>query len=179
MAHITSLFNRIEKILLATSAFTLLVMMLWIFTDVILRFFLNRPIPGTIELTGEYLMVLLVYLSLSYTYKVDGHVKVTMFEEKFSINIKKITTFITNLLAAFFFIYISILNFLNGLEHFQMGIKSSGVLNYPLAPAFMIISLGLLTISLRLLIECIAILIQQNTKKPSIADSNKGLKSTI
>jgi len=100
----------------------------------------------------------IVYLSLSYTHKQDGHVKVTFLEEKFSKRIRNITKCMTNILAACLFFLISILNFQEGLEYIEQNIRSSGVLGYPLAPALFIISLGMMMITLRLLNEVTRIL---------------------
>lgn len=172
MKKLTDIFETIDKITSGIAALTLFIMMLWIFVDVMLRTFLNNPIQGTIELTGEYLMVLLVYLSLSYTHKNDGHVKVTFLEEKFPRQIKNITKFVTNLLAACLFLFIGILNFQEGLNYLDQNIHSVGVLGYPLAPALFIISFGLIMITLRLLIECITILFSRKAvKDSSISDS--------
>jgi len=174
MEKLKKLFESMDKVTSGISAFTLFLMMVWIFVDVMLRTFFHRPIQGTIELTGEYLMVLLVYLSLSYTHKQDGHVKVTFLEEKFSKRIKNITKCMTNLFAACLFSFISILNFQEGLEYIEQNIRSSGVLSYPLAPALFIISLGMMMITLRLLIECISIIFPNKVvSSNSLADSEK------
>lgn len=174
MKKLTNFFEAIDKITSGIAAFTLFIMMIWIFVDVMLRNILNKPIQGTIELTGEYFMVLLVYLSLSYTHKHDGHVKVTFLEEKFSKGFKNMTKFITNLSAACLFLFISILNFQEGLNYMEQNIRSVGVLGYPLAPALFIISFGLMMITLRLLIECMTILFSKKVKSnSSISDSRE------
>ncbi|MDR7076134.1 TRAP-type C4-dicarboxylate transport system permease small subunit [Neobacillus niacini] len=158
MGKLTKVFNYFDKITIGISTFSLFIMMVWIFVDVMLRTLFNITIQGTIELTGEYLMVLIVFFAISDTHKVDGHVKVTSLVERFSKRMKNIVKVITNLIGACLFLVISILNYQEGLSYLEMNIKSVGVLGYPLAPALFIISLGLLMITLRLLIECIAIL---------------------
>lgn len=158
MRKVTGFFEGLDKILSTISAITLFIMMLWIFVDVTLRSLFNSPIQGTIEITGEYLMVILVYLMLSNTHKVEGHVSVDSIQKKLSGRVKNIVKFITNLISAVFFLTIGILNFQEGLEYLDQNIQSVGVLEYPLAPALFIISVGLIMITLRLLIECAAIL---------------------
>ena len=158
MKKITGLFEGVDKVLSAISAITLFIMMMWIFVDVTLRSLFNSPIQGTIEITGEYLMVILVYLMISNTQKVQGHVTVDLIQQKMSGRVKSIAKFITNLVSAVFFATISIFNFQEGLEYLDQNITSIGILEYPLAPALFIISLGLAMITLRLLIECISIL---------------------
>ncbi len=44
-------------------------------TDVVLRYFFNRPIPGTIEII-ELTMVVLVFSSVAYTHVTNSHVRV-------------------------------------------------------------------------------------------------------
>lgn len=154
-------FEAFDKVTSVIASVTLLLMMLWIFTDVTLRATINSPIKGTLEITGEYLMVILIYLSISYTQKHNGHVKVTMFEERFPHMVRNITRFITNLIAAGFFLFIGILNYQAGLDYLERGIRSTSVLNYPLAPALFIIALGLFMITLRLIIENVLIVTEK------------------
>ena len=169
MQKVARVFEYVDKVLFSVSGFTMFAMMVWIFIDVMLRAFFNRPLTGTIEITGEYLMVLMVYLSLSYTHKYNGHVKVTFLEDRFSEKVKNVTTFILNIFAAYLFIMISILNFQEGLSYIEQNITSVGVLGYPLAPALFIISIGTIMIAFRLLLQCIFILLSK--KLPSTSSS--------
>ena len=170
MKSLTTVFDKIDRVLGWIAAATMFVMMVWIFLDVMLRFLFNSPIQGTIELTGEYLMVILVYFAISQTQKYDEHVKVTFFEEKFSTGLKKMTKILTNLLAAPLFLFIAFLNFQEGLEYAETGIKSVGLLGYPLAPALFIIAAGLFMIAVRLLLEAVTMAV------PSFTDASKKLE---
>lgn len=158
MTFLTKMFNKFESVLLVISMLTLFIMMLWVFTDVFLRFFFNAPLKGTIEITGEYLMVLIVYLAISSTQKHDGHIKVTLFSDKFPKKIENIIKFITNLVAAFIFLWVSYFNFQKGGDYLNNSITSVGSLDYPLAPALFIIGFGILMISIRLIFESVIIL---------------------
>ncbi len=159
MKKVTGLFEGLDRVLSAISAITLFIMMMWIFVDVTFRSLFNSPIQGTIEITGEYLMVILVYFMISNTQKVQGHVSVDLLQKKMSGRVKNIAKIMTNLVSAVFFSLICVFNFQQGLEYLDRNITSIGILEYPLAPALFIISLGLAMITLRLLIECISILI--------------------
>jgi TRAP-type C4-dicarboxylate transport system permease small subunit len=66
-----------ERGLHSISAFVILAMTLLITMDVILRYVFNRPIPGSYEIS-EALMVLIVFLALSYTQARKGHLRVLM-----------------------------------------------------------------------------------------------------
>lgn len=174
MQKFLSFFDGLDKIFNFISGVTLFIMMIWIFLDVMLRFVFNSPIQGTIEITGEYLMVLLVYLAISSTQKYDEHIKVTILLDRFPEMAKKITKFITNILGAILFVYIAVFNFQSGLDYMEQNIRSAGVLNYPLAPALFIISIGLFMITLRLVLECISILFPKalQMKEPVGEDEN-------
>lgn len=154
-------FEFVEKIIFNAGAVVLCIMMIWIFLDVLFRFTMNKPIPGTVELTGEYLMVLIVYLGLSYTLKHDGHVKVVFLYDKFNDQWKMRTTFITNLLAAISLLFIAALNFNEFFVYLQYDLRSVGILSYPLAPALLIICLGSLILSVRLIINMIDIVTEK------------------
>src|SRR3989304_943515 len=53
----------------------LLVMMLLVGADISGRRVLNKPIPGTFEVT-EFLIAFVVFFALAYTQKAGGHVRV-------------------------------------------------------------------------------------------------------
>ena len=159
MARLIKKFNQVDRILLLVSSATLFILMVLISVDVVLRVVVHKPIQGAIELTGEYLMVIVVYFSVSYTYKDDGHVRVTILESAFNNSLKKIIKFLSNLVVAIFFLFISYYNFLSSLENVEFNIRSMGALDYPLAPAIMIISIGMFMISLRLILENIQLVL--------------------
>ena len=174
MKKITWLFEGLDKVLSTIAAITLFVMMMWIFIDVVFRNLFNSPLQGTLEITGEYLMVILVYLMISNTHKFQGHVTVDVIQKKMSERIKNIAKIITNLISAGFFATICVLNFKEGIDFLNQNINSIGILNYPLAPALFIISLGLAMITLRLLLECVIIIFPQ--VKPTVEEANKGIE---
>jgi|SRR5699024_1996869 len=137
------------------SGMFLLTMMIWIFLDIAMRTIFNSPIKGTLEVTGEFFMVFMVFLAISYTQKNGGHIKVNLLEERFTSSVRRIVNVITRVIAAFIFLLIGYFNFMEGLNYIDMNIQSRGVLNYPLSPSLFIISLGFFTLSIRLLIEAL------------------------
>lgn len=162
MLRINKVFDKLDRFLSVCSGITLFVMMTWIFLDVFLRVVIKTPIKGTVELTGEYLMVILVYFSISYTLKEQKHVKVDLFEDKLPFLFRNIVKVIANLLAATIFTFVGVYNFKEGINYFNENIQSSGVLNYPLAPALIIISIGIFMLVIRLLLESIMIIFGEN-----------------
>jgi TRAP-type transport system small permease protein len=87
-------------------AAALAVMMLLTATDVMLRYFLNKPILGSYELT-EYLMVVLAACTIGYTAKVKGHVNVDLILKLFPNTVQNIVYVITNFCCIIFFALLS------------------------------------------------------------------------
>ncbi|OLO39237.1 hypothetical protein BTR23_09305 [Alkalihalophilus pseudofirmus] len=154
--------NKFDDFLVMIAAGSIFLMMILIFSDVLLRNLFNSPIIGTVEITGEYLMAIIVYFSISYTLKERGHVSVDLLKDKVSLGWSKFFGIVTNLLAIIAFVALGIANFGMGMDYFSNGITSRGLLDYPLWPALMIISLGLLSFCVRLLIDSINILRNKN-----------------
>lgn len=157
MGAINRWLDKVDNFFGYISAAILFLMMVWIFVDVVLRTAFNSPITGTLEITGEYLMPIIVYFAISYTQKYKGHVNVDLLEQKFPKNFKIITRIFSNLCALFIYLLLGINNFQQALESFATDSRSSSLLNYPLGPALIIISIGILLFTLRLLVDSINI----------------------
>ena len=158
MKYLNKFLTKTDEFISKISAITIFIMMMWIVIDVVLRSVFHAPVSGTIEITGEYLLLIIVYLSISYTYKEGGHVSVELFENKFSEGIKKVIKLFTNLLTIIVFVLLGIANFQKGLDYFANDIRTTSLLNYPLAPALMIISLGVFLLVINLILESFNIL---------------------
>ncbi len=150
-----SVLERIENVLAQIGNVVLAVMTVWIFSDAMGRYVFNAPIPGTLEVTEEYLMVFVVFLAMGYTQRLDGHVKADIFltylPSKFLPAIMQV-----NRVATLVFVVIVIIT---GAQQFFNAIElksvSRGSLGYPLAPAYLIMVFGMGIFALRLLLEII------------------------
>jgi TRAP-type transport system small permease protein len=162
MGTINRWLDKLDNFFGYISAVVLFLMMVWIFVDVVLRTAFNSPITGTLEITGEYLMPIIVYFAISYTQKHKGHVNVDLLEQKFPKILKKFTRLFSNLCALFIYLVLGINNFQQALESIATDTRSSSLLKYPLGPALIIISLGILLFSFRLFVDSINIIRDKN-----------------
>jgi len=132
----------LEKICLSGSVVAVLVIMLSTNVDVLLRKFSDYAIPSLYEITQEYLMVALVFLSISYVYKRGGHVRVTLFlgfiPEKLKGPLDKLLTFF----VLIFFVMMTVISWNAGMEAVEFNEMSSSSLAYPLAPALFMVPIG-------------------------------------
>lgn len=156
--------NKIDRFFAYISSGTLFLLMVWVFTDVIFRYFFNSPIVGTIEISGEYFMVMIVLLSLSYTHMKNGHINVELLYGRFPEKVKGIVRILTNLIMLILFIFLGLFNYREGMKSFRNDITSAGLLDYPIGPAYFIILIGILLMALRVAIESIVILRKDNSK---------------
>jgi TRAP-type C4-dicarboxylate transport system permease small subunit len=74
------LFDRVLRLLALLSGGVLLLLMVYTFVDVVLRYVFNRPFSGSLEFT-EFMMVLIVFLAIAYTGWTGGHIAVDLFEK--------------------------------------------------------------------------------------------------
>ncbi|MDD2737224.1 MAG: TRAP transporter small permease [Desulfuromonadaceae bacterium] len=148
---IGEVINRIEKICLAGSVFALIATIILVNADVFGRQVLDMPIHGSLEIIEDYLMIALVYLSMSYVYTEGGHVRITLFRKFIPGFIKRPLDVALSVVSLLFFILLTVRGCVVTLRAFQFCELSSCVLAYPLAPAYLILALGSALLCIRIL----------------------------
>ncbi len=146
-------FEKVESFVTGISGFVLCVMTLWVFSDAVARYIFNHPLPGTLEITEEYFMVLTVFLAVSFTQKMKGHVRVDLFAQYFPQKILAVTDRIVTFIMILFAALLTRQSFAQALWCIKSHSTSRGSLGYPLAPAYMLMALGFFVLTLRLLFE--------------------------
>jgi TRAP-type C4-dicarboxylate transport system permease small subunit len=93
----------VSRVVVGVAATGLALLMFLVAADVIGRYVLNRPIPGGYELT-EYLMAIIVPLSIAFCAERKSHVGVDMVVEKLSpkmrARVEAVTLLVTLVLCA-------------------------------------------------------------------------------
>lgn len=148
-------FTALEKFMLNIAIAVLAVLGLWIFSDVMGRYVFNHPIPGTLEISEEILMILLVFFSVSYCQKEGGHVRVELFRSYIPEKVLHVVDRLISLIMALYVlmvVYTGIQQFGNAL---RVHSTSRGVLAYPLAPIYMLLAFGMAVFFARLIFESI------------------------
>ena len=163
--RIDAFIKIIENITMYIASICLIVMTSLITVDSIFRYFLNKPIIGVLEVTENILMVGIVYLGLSYTSRGDGHIRVDIFSRKFPKKLQRINMFIFNIVAVVFFSIIGYQAWLQTVNAIQINQLSSGAVEFPMAPAYFLVVLGAILLSVRLFMEAIKQLFKENEVK--------------
>jgi TRAP-type C4-dicarboxylate transport system permease small subunit len=142
MEKVKSVVDFIEKIFLGGGFVAILLCMLLTTFDLLARKFFNFSIPSLYEFTEDYLMVGLVFLTVSYVYRIGGHVRVTLLEKYFPPFFKKPLEKVLKVLSFILFLFIGLKGWEVTVRAYQLQEVSSSVLAYPLWPALFMVPLG-------------------------------------
>jgi TRAP-type C4-dicarboxylate transport system permease small subunit len=128
----------------------LIPLMLLTFADVALRGFLNKPIPGTFELS-QYILAVFILLGAAYTQQVKGHVGVDFVTSRLSPRIRVICEIVTTLLSLFIIAVVVWQGWVQGISEKAV----SDQLRIPQYPFRILVSVGGLLLWFELLIDLI------------------------
>lgn len=149
---INDIFNNIEKIFLFISKFGIIAIMLAISVDALSRYFFHSSIVGTYEVIEMYLMSMMVYMSMSYVMKIKGHIRLDILINKFSKNIQRNLNAFYYVFIAVWMLLIANLGMKSTLKAWTDNLVESGIVNLPLWPAYIWVSLGAYLMFIRLIL---------------------------
>jgi tripartite ATP-independent transporter DctM subunit len=162
------LANPLSRIADSVGRVLLALMVLLITTDVILRYFFNRPIKGSYELV-EFMLVLLVFLGLAFTQTKKSHVSITLLTSKFSPSQLAAIGSATNLLSLLIFSTITWRCILQA-EELRANGTASDVLLIPNFPFMWVVVFGSALLCVIFLIDFIKSLegVVEHCKQPRL-----------
>lgn len=144
------MLERIDRSCRLITAAITLTMMLLIVADAIGRS-LRIPVAGAVEITEEYLMVAIVFLSMGFTYREGRHIRIELFERWLPwIG----GVFVRMVVAAIALVYFALIAWQGAgqtLEAFRIDKRSASELAYPMGPAYALVVVGSVLVSLWLL----------------------------
>lgn len=150
-AHsVERVITQISRIAGIISIVFLIAMMLLTVTDVFLRYFFNKPVLGSMEMT-EYLMVGAGFLGISWCAVKRAHVKVDLVVEHFPPRVQAIVDGISYLLALTVVPLVAWQNFAQA-EYAKAEHVSSDLLGIPAYPFYDIVGFTFTLLSLVLLV---------------------------
>ena len=132
MKLVSTLINIVIKVMVCLATATLAAMMFLMAADVICRYFFNAPISGGLELI-EYMMAIIVPLSVAYCALQNAHVSVELLVEKLPQKVQKALKFFTGGLGIIFISLISWQNYIYIGEIYNSNMTSA-VLKIPAFP---------------------------------------------
>lgn len=151
MKLVQSFITLLIKAMVCLATATLAAMMFLMATDVICRYFFNSPVSGGLELI-EYMMGIIVPLSVAYCALQGAHVSVELLVDKLPGRIQTILKFITSGLSIIFVGLISWQNFLYIGEMYRSHMTSA-VLKVPVYPFVAATAVGMSVFAIIMFIE--------------------------
>jgi len=137
----TPLFDRIIDLLASLAGGLILFMMLSICIDVVLRYFLNRPLTWGVEIS-EYILLWSTLLSVAWVLKIEGHVKIDLVVNRLNPRNQCLVNTITSILGAITCLVLLWYGTKVSWEFFERGTITNTILELPSAPLFAIIPIG-------------------------------------
>jgi TRAP-type transport system small permease protein len=151
MRHVFKIIDRLEMVCLLGSAVAVGTIMFLTVLDVILRKLTVFGVPGLYDVTQDYLMVALIFLSISHVQRRGGHVRVTLFQKFIPDIMRKPLQIAINLLILFFLLGITYAGYNAAISAWKFKEVSSNILAYPMAPALFMVPLGCAMTMIRVL----------------------------
>lgn len=131
-----------------------LLMMLLTTGDVVTRYFLAWPIPGTKELS-EFMLATFGLLCMAYTQQVGGHVRVTFLVSRLPPQAGLVLDIIVTFLSLSVVSLMVWQGWVMAIHHFDVGTVSDA-LRIPVYPFWLLLLVGAFSLCLELLINLIA-----------------------
>jgi TRAP-type C4-dicarboxylate transport system permease small subunit len=140
-ARVGPIFDGILNVFALLSALLLAFIMLSICLEVIMRYFLNRPLVWVIEMS-EYALLYITFLGTAWLLRREGHVTVDILLVRLNPKTRAALGFLSSIIG----IIISLIFIWYGSEvawdHYVRGVFKPTVLQFPTAPILAIIPIG-------------------------------------
>jgi TRAP-type C4-dicarboxylate transport system permease small subunit len=167
-ARLQHVLDRLDEMLNLIACIALVLMLFAVVLQVITRYAMKDPIGGVIGISEQFLMPLVVFLSLSWVQKHEGHIRVAALWDRLGSRARRIVGGLVNALGALLF---AIVTWAVGSEAFlswQMGYDTSGDISVPLMLALLIPTFGSALLTLRLALG--TIWTSADAADPSLSD---------
>jgi C4-dicarboxylate transporter, DctQ subunit len=146
--RVRRLIERCDLVLAAIAGISMLVLTGLTTYEVVQRYFFNAPTSWSLEII-EYLVVVCVYLGMSYSIGKGAHVSVPLLYEKFSVRTQRILDVITSILLLGFWLVFLWQTGETAIDYLMRGVRSETLLAFPLFYPMAIVAIGSLMSSLQ------------------------------
>jgi len=137
------IFQTSNKLLLGLCVISLTALVLITVIDVLGRYLLSLPLPGTTEIT-EIILGALIYIGLPYITRLEEHVTVSLFTNYFRNSIIKIQKIVINFIVSVILFIIARQLYMHGLD-LNIYNEITTFLQMPKAPiAYMMATLSMI-----------------------------------
>jgi len=153
--------SAVETVLNFASAFSIMVIMILSASEVVGRYFFNRPIPGHLEIV-EMVMVGTVFFGIAYTQRVDSHIGMELIASRLKGRTYHLVEGFTKLVSLLIYCVITIYSFKFALTAFTIG-DTSPAIYWPTWPSKLCVPLGSFFLTIRFGIQIVQHMMQAVT----------------
>jgi C4-dicarboxylate transporter DctQ subunit len=151
LASIDEKVFKIESVFNLTSAFLILFLMFLAVIQVVGRKVFNFPVPGYVDWV-EFAMAVFCFLSIAYTQKLGGHVRMEFFIGRFKGRLLWGLEFIGTLIALFIITVLMWYAYTHFLRAWTIGDTSMDI-ELPIWPSKILVAFAFFSLNIRLLIQ--------------------------
>ena len=128
------------------------IMILFVVSNVLSRFFFNKPLPGSIEII-ELTAVVVVFFAIGYTEFKRGHVQVELVVSRFPMRARAAIASAMCFLAAVFFALMAWRGWMLAWTYTFPRVRETFVLSIPIAPFIFVLAFGSALLALEALVH--------------------------
>ena len=144
-----AVFDRIVDFLAWLSIGLTFFMMLAICSEVIMRYFLQRPLTWVVDSSG-FILLYITFLGTTWLLKQEGHVNIEIVLQYLRPRTRALVNTITSTVAVFFCLAFSYYGVLTTWDHFQRGAGTGSVsIDIPKAILLVVIPIGFFLLSIQ------------------------------
>ena len=150
MRVLTKIFDGTNKFLAVLAGILIVFMMLSVSTEVVMRYFFNRPSVWVVEIS-EISLLYITFLGTAWLLTNDKHIKMDLLLTRLNQKSQAILNLSTSILGVISCFLVTWYSGLTFWDHFQRGLFKPTFLDIPDAPVLIIIPLGSLLLSIQFL----------------------------
>jgi TRAP-type C4-dicarboxylate transport system permease small subunit len=147
------LLNGCERVMLYISTMSAFALMLLTTADAGGRYLFNRPITGAYEVTTNYLMIAAIFMGVSFGYREGAYIRVTFLADRLPGAVKLAVSYFVQVVSMLYGVLLVIATYLQALRTIDTHTTLSSLDFIPLGPAYVIVPVGLLFMSLAMLLD--------------------------
>lgn len=163
MKNIELVLRKINQLITLIGGAAIVLMMIHITADIVARFFLNKPLPGTITIVAHYYMIIAIFLPLAYTEQTKASISVELISGFFTPKMDKFIDLfgslfvsVTALLIAYVSLGVALKNFASKTSVMQ------GDYTIPTWPSYFILCFGAALLGVYCLIKFLLHLVRKD-----------------
>lgn len=146
--------------------------MVWICSEVVMRYGFNSPLPGHLE-GAELLVPMFVFLGISYTQSQNGHVGMTLVIESMPPNVRRIMEITTLLLSVCTCAILSYFSYKNAYHTYVIDDVTMTPPYWRIWPSAAIVPIGYMLVAIRMYLQALHMMAPQYYRQDDIHDESR------